>query len=125
MARTYLFWASLSGFVAVALGAFGAHALKDRLDEYHLRVYQLAVQYQFFHTVALGIVGLLLARFDSPPLRYSALAFCVGILVFSGSLYALAVTRVKVLGAITPIGGLAFLMGWALLAFAITKMEFR
>jgi uncharacterized membrane protein YgdD (TMEM256/DUF423 family) len=119
MARWYICIAACCGLLAVALGAFGAHALKGRLDEAALSVYQTAVQYQFYHSLALFGVGLLcLWQPHSRLLLISGVAFVSGILVFSGSLYLLSFTGVRWLGAITPLGGLAFMLGWALLAVA-------
>jgi uncharacterized membrane protein YgdD (TMEM256/DUF423 family) len=104
---------------AVAMGAFGAHGLRNRLDAYSMSVYEKAVFYHFVH--ALGILAVaILAR--TPALTLAAQArvawlLLVGIILFSGSLYALAVTGLRTLGAITPIGGIAFIAGWLLLAF--------
>lgn len=111
----------ISAFVSVALGAFGAHFLKARLDEYLLSVFKTGVEYQFYHALALGMVGLFLTRNDSGLLRFSGVAFVVGTIVFSGSLYLLAFTKVKAWGAVTPIGGLSFLVGWALFTLATVK----
>ena len=123
MGRLFLTLAAVSGFLAVSLGAFGAHALKNRLDEYSLSVYQTAVEYQFYHTLALLAVGLLcLWHPQSALLRSSGIAFILGICVFSGSLYVLSVTGIRGLGAITPLGGLAFLVGWACLALATWRL---
>ena len=113
MARYFISLAAFSGFLAVALGAFGAHALKNRLDEYALSVYETAVQYQFYHSLALLAVGLLALQLPaSRALHTSGIAFIVGILIFSGSLYLLSFTGIRWLGAITPIGGVAFMVGW-------------
>ena len=111
--------AAIFGFLGVALGAFGAHALKQRLSPDMLAVFQTGVLYQFVHTLALLAVGILIvARGGGWAFDIAGYAFIAGIVVFSGSLYALAVTDVRVLGAITPLGGLAFLVGWATLAYA-------
>ena len=119
MAKTYLLIAALSGLLAVVLGAFGAHGLKQRLGVDLLAVYQTGVQYHFYHTLALLVVALLLAQAPHiGALRWSALLFCVGIVIFSGSLYVLSITGIRWLGAITPIGGVAFIAGWVLLAVA-------
>ena len=123
MAKFCLLLASFLGFLSVALGAFGAHALKARLDEYHLGVFQTGVQYQFFHAFALALTGLLLLRGDHPLLRAAGWAFATGVVIFSGSLYLLALTKVKTWGAVTPLGGLSFLVGWFLLTVAIAKMR--
>jgi uncharacterized membrane protein YgdD (TMEM256/DUF423 family) len=124
MAKTYLLIAALNGFLAVALGAFGAHGLKQRLSADLLAVYQTGVQYHFYHTLALLLVAALMLHWpQSNSLRWSALLFCIGILVFSGSLYVLSITGVRWLGAITPLGGVAFLAGWIALALAAWKAD--
>lgn len=116
------FWlgmAALLGGLAVAAGAFGAHALEDRLSSHYLTVYQTAVQYQMYHALALLAVALLGAVLpDAAWLRPGAWAFLVGIVLFSGSLYALVFSGVRMLGMITPIGGVAFLVGWGCLVLA-------
>ena len=123
MSRYFISLAAVNGFLVVALGAFGAHALKTRLDDYSLSVYQTAVQYHFYHSLALLGVGLLcLWHPQSTLLRSSGIAFIVGILVFSGSLYVLSLSGLRWLGAITPLGGLAFLLGWACLALASWRL---
>lgn len=123
MSRYFITLAALNGLLVVALGAFGAHALKARLDEYSLSVYQTAVQYHFYHSLALLGVGLLcLWHPQSVLLRSSGIAFLVGILVFSGSLYLLSFSGLRWLGAITPLGGLAFMLGWACLALASWRL---
>ncbi|MCK5880470.1 MAG: DUF423 domain-containing protein [Sinobacterium sp.] len=117
-------FAALSGFLAVALGAFGAHGLKQHLSDDMMAVYQTAVQYQFIHTLALLLVALLLVQFPSVSLlRWAGIAFVAGILIFSGSLYVLSLSGIKWLGAITPIGGVGFLAGWILLLFAAFKLS--
>ena len=119
MAKSYLVAAALSGFIAVALGAFGAHGLKQRLSADLLAVYQTGVQYHFYHTFALLAVGFLMLHMPtSGALRWSGILFGVGIVIFSGSLYVLSLTGVRWLGAITPLGGVAFLAAWLLLARA-------
>lgn len=114
MTRLFLALASLSGFLAVALGAFGAHALKFKLDANMLATYQTAVQYQFFHTLALFGVAILLMKVSSTSvaLKVSGFAFLLGMIFFSGSLYGLALGGPRWLGPITPLGGLAFMIGW-------------
>ena len=120
MSKTYLLIAALNGFLAVALGAFGAHGLKQKLGADMLTVYQTGVQYHFYHTLALfGVALLMLQLPQSTALRWSALLFSVGIVIFSGSLYVLATTGIRWLGAITPLGGVAFLAGWIMLAVAV------
>ncbi|HEY7289727.1 MAG TPA: DUF423 domain-containing protein [Vicinamibacterales bacterium] len=116
MARTFLLLGAIFGFLAVALGAFGAHALKSRLSAELLAVFETAVRYQMYHAIALILTALLMARSDGWLLSWAGWCFTVGVVLFSGSLYALALSGVTVLGAITPLGGLAFLAGWACLA---------
>ena len=105
-------------FVAVALGAFGAHALRGRLSPEMLVVFETGVRYQMYHAFAILVVGLVLGRMGGWLISTAGWLFAAGIVLFSGSLYLLAFTGVTVLGAITPIGGLAFLLGWACLAVA-------
>ena len=116
MARYFLSLAAFSGFLAVALGAFGAHALREQLDAYARGVYETALLYHFVHTLALLAVALLcrVAR-PSRSLHGAGVAFCIGLLVFCGSLYLLSISGLKWLGVITPVGGVAFLCGWLLL----------
>ena len=117
MAKLFITMASLSGMAAVMLGAFGAHALSDRLDDYARGVFETAVQYHFYHSLALLAVGLLaVSQPQTVMLKSSGWLFFIGILIFSGSLYLLSITGVRWLGAITPLGGLAFIAGWACLA---------
>lgn len=117
MAKLFITLGSLSGMLAVILGAFGAHALKGRLDDYARGVYETAVQYHFYHSLALLAVGIIaLGHPQTALLRSSGWLFLVGIVVFSGSLYLLSVSGLRWLGAITPLGGLAFIAGWACLA---------
>ncbi len=123
MAKLFITLASLSGMLAVTFGAFGAHALKSRLDEHALGVFQTAVQYHFYHSLALLAVGVIaLSQPQTALLRSSGYLFVVGIVVFSGSLYLLSMSGLRWLGAITPLGGLAFIAGWGCLAAASWKM---
>lgn len=100
------------GFLAVALGAFGAHALRSRLSVELLQVWHTAVEYQFYHALALLLTGLWLQRSLRRGLQLATVCFALGVLLFSGSLYALALSGIRGLGAITPLGGLLFLGGW-------------
>ena len=109
---------ALAGFVGVALGAFGAHGLRARMPAEMLAVFETGVRYQMYHACAILIVGLVAARLDGWLIRAAGWSFTVGIVLFSGSLYMLALSRITVFGAITPIGGLAFLVGWACLVAA-------
>ncbi len=124
MHKLFLQFSALSGFIAVGLGAFGAHALKEKLSSSgFLETYQTAVSYQFYHTLALLGIALFALRYPSPMVNYSGYAMMLGILIFSGSLYLLCFSGVKWLGAITPIGGLALLLGWLLFFIAILKIS--
>ena len=123
MAKIWLLSAALFGFLSVALGALGAHSLKNVLDEYGKSVYEKAVLYQMFHSMALLAVGVLQHLFKGISFSPAGFGFWVGIVLFSGSLYALAITGTKWLGAITPIGGLAFLFGWAWLLWALSRVR--
>src|SRR6266496_6024933 len=107
MDRTFLLAGAVAGFVAVAFGAFGAHGLRGRLSPEMLAVFETAVRYQMYHAFALLITALALARFDGWLIRTAGWLFTAGIVLFSGSLYGLALTGVTGLGAITPIGGVA------------------
>lgn len=116
--KTILATGAVLGFLSVALGAFGAHALKDFLiAQNRLQTYETAVQYQMYHALALVLVGLLAIVKPQANVSGVALCFLFGILIFSGSLYILCATGIRWMGAITPIGGLAFLAGWAWLAW--------
>ena len=123
MANPYLLSGAISGFIAVSLGAFGAHGLKEQLSERLFNVWVTGTEYQFYHSLALILIALLGLHFThSRLLRWSANSFLAGIILFSGSLYALALTGISWLGMITPLGGVAFLLGWLALAlFAIFK----
>ena len=121
MERLFMLLASLSGFIAVAAGAFGAHALKKRLSEDMFAVFEVGVRYQMYHVFALIAVAWMISKSASPVLTTAGVCFVIGSLVFSGSLYLLALTGTRWLGAITPIGGLAFLLGWLCLAWAVWK----
>ena len=118
MAKYFLLIAAVSGLLAVALGAFGAHALKGKLASDLMAVYQTAVQYHFYHTLALfGVALLLLQCPRHTALRAGGGCFALGLVLFCGSLYALAFSGIRWLGAITPVGGLAFMLGWLALAW--------
>ena len=105
---------AINAALAVAAGAFGAHGLRDRLEPRALDIFETAARYQMYHALAMVLAGVIAARGAST----AGWLFQVGIVIFSGSLYALALTDVKVLGAITPLGGVAFLAGWLWLAYA-------
>jgi uncharacterized membrane protein YgdD (TMEM256/DUF423 family) len=123
MDRTFLLIGAILGFLGVAFGAFGAHALKNRLSPDLLAVFETGVRYQMYHTFAVLIVAAAIGHIGNARLLVIAgWLFFAGTVLFSGSLYALAFTGVGTLGAITPIGGVLFLLGWASLAvFAIAR----
>ncbi|OGP87490.1 MAG: hypothetical protein A2156_10775 [Deltaproteobacteria bacterium RBG_16_48_10] len=123
MTKVWLALATSFGFLSVALGAFGAHSLKNLLDEYGKSIYEKAVIYQMFHTLALYAVGLLQMFIKNTSLSIAGWCFLIGIFLFSGSLYLLALTGMKWFGAITPIGGISFLLGWAFLGFKIIQAK--
>ena len=124
MVKFWLISAGIFGFLSVALGAFGAHSLKNILDNYGKSIYEKAVLYQMFHTMALFAVGLLQHFQKETSFSMAGWGFFIGIVLFSGSLYLLAMTGIKWLGAITPVGGVAFLFGWFWLVLSIVKMRF-
>jgi uncharacterized membrane protein YgdD (TMEM256/DUF423 family) len=122
MDRVFLSLGAASAFVAVAAGAFAAHALRDRLSADMLGTWQTAAAYQMYHALVLLAVGIVLGRFSSegPPwLTAAGWFFLAGTVLFSGSLYALALSGVTWLGAVTPLGGVAFLLGWAVFAIGV------
>lgn len=111
--KSTLITGSATAGIAVAIGAFGAHGLKDRLIETgKIEIFELAVRYQFYHSFAIIFTGILMSIFVSRRFQYSSWCFVLGILFFSGSLYALSLTGITTLGAITPIGGVFFILGW-------------
>jgi uncharacterized membrane protein YgdD (TMEM256/DUF423 family) len=118
MERIFFIIGAISAFVAVAAGAFGAHSLKNSLSPEMLAIFETGVRYQMFHAVGLFVSAWALGRFPSTFASASGWLFVVGIILFSGSLYLLALTETRWLGAITPLGGLAFLGGWLSLAYA-------
>lgn len=116
------FWGAVFGGLAVLLGAFGAHALKSTLDAYSQGIWEKAVFYQAIHALVLLMLPSLGAQIDARSIALSGGFYIAGILLFSGSLYLLALTGKKYLGAITPVGGVAFIVGWTILAVAMLKM---
>lgn len=122
--QLFLFLGSLLSGLSVAIGAFGAHGLRKILEaSQRMETFETGVKYQMYHALALLFIGLLMYKFDNPLLSYAGYAFVFGIFVFSGSLYLLCLTGITKLGAITPIGGLGFLIGWGLICASILKMS--
>ena len=124
MPRTFLMLGAINAFLCVAFGAFGAHGLKQSLSAEMLTVYQTGVQYHFYHSLGLIIVGLVLLHIPkSKSVLLSGWLMLGGIALFSASLYALSLTEIRALGAITPLGGIAFLSAWLLLAYGVKNTK--
>lgn len=121
MDRIFLMIGAVMGALGVGAGAFAAHGLKGQLTPDLLAVFETGARYQMIHALALLAVSLVVARTPHPALTFSGWLFIVGVVVFSGSLYVLAITGVRWLGAITPIGGLAMIAGWLCLAWGVFK----
>ncbi|USB33090.1 DUF423 domain-containing protein [Paenibacillus sp. YPG26] len=120
--NTLLLLGGIMMFLAVALGAFGAHALKEKLSEDMMKVYQTGIQYHLIHGVGLLLLGVLAGQMnESHQIILAGWFLFAGILLFSGSLYALSLSGIRKLGAITPLGGLAFLAGWGILIAAVIQ----
>ncbi|MCI1859385.1 MAG: DUF423 domain-containing protein [Sporolactobacillus sp.] len=122
--KFYIASGSLLAFLSVAFGAFGAHALKTRLGQHYQAVYETGVQYQMAHSLGLILIGLLaltVLRGSTGLLEWAGALMLIGIVLFSGSLYALSISRITPLGIITPFGGVAFLMAWLLVMIAVIK----
>jgi len=122
--RIFLIIAAISGALAVLLGAFGAHLLKPMITPEMLEVYKTGVQYHFYHTFALLAVGILYLQQPSKILKWSGYLFIAGITIFSGFLYLLAITGIKALGMIVPIGGVTLVAGWICMLVHILKIKF-
>lgn len=116
--KTFVMIGALMGVIGVALGAFGAHGLRSRLTPEMLAIFETGVRYQMYHALALVALGALSPMLSGRLPVVAGWAFTIGIIIFSGSLYALALSGVRILGAVTPFGGVAFLIGWACLAIA-------
>lgn len=126
MTQFFLATASILAGLAVAAGAFASHALKEKLTERAIEIFETAARYQMYHALALILVALLLTKVETPSpfLNAAGFAFLAGIAIFSGSLYALSLSGIKWLGAITPIGGAAFMIGWGCLAVAAFSLKY-
>ena len=121
MERIFFGLGALLAGIAVALGAFGAHALKAHLSPEDLVTFETGVRYQMYHALALLGTAWAMGRWESHLIEWSGWMFILGTVVFSGSLYTLVLTGQRWLGAVTPLGGLAFILGWALLSLAILR----
>lgn len=121
MERLFIIIGALSGGIGVAAGAFGAHALRARLEPRMLEVFETGARYQMYHAVAMLAAAWIVSRFPGGVATASGWLFLAGTVLFSGSLYAMALTGVRALGAITPLGGVCFIAGWACLALAAMR----
>jgi uncharacterized membrane protein YgdD (TMEM256/DUF423 family) len=121
--KAFIIIGAINAFIAVALGAFGAHGLKDKLDAHYLEIWKTGVTYQMFHAIGILIIGLLISKVAaaSPQFTWSGWLMLAGIIFFSGSLYVLSLTKIGILGAITPIGGVCFLAAWILIVVGAVK----
>lgn len=123
--NTFLSLGALFGLLAVIIGAFGAHGLENNLSEHALARYHTGVEYQFYHVMALLILGIISSQGSTTPrlIKLSGITFTAGILLFSGSLYLYALTGISKFGMVTPIGGLAFILGWIFLLLYAVKSK--
>ncbi|MCM3574998.1 MULTISPECIES: DUF423 domain-containing protein [Mesobacillus] len=120
--KLFILIGAINAFLAVGLGAFGAHGLEGKVEPKYLETWKTGVTYQMFHATGILIIGILLGKLPaSALLSWSGWLMLIGIVLFSGSLYVLSVTKISVLGAITPLGGLSFLAAWVLLMIAAVK----
>jgi uncharacterized membrane protein YgdD (TMEM256/DUF423 family) len=126
MTQFFLTIAAIFGGLSVAGGAFGAHALREKISYRSLEIFDTGARYQMYHALGLLLVAILMSRLESPPttLLVSGWLFIIGVVIFSGSLYAISLTGIKSLGAVAPLGGLALMLGWAALAVAGATIKF-
>jgi uncharacterized membrane protein YgdD (TMEM256/DUF423 family) len=121
MDRFFFIVGAIMAFLAVALGAFGAHALKNRLTPDMLDIFEVGVRYHMYHALGLLAVAWATSRWPESNVTAAGWAFIVGIIIFSGSLYILSMTGMRWFGAVTPLGGIAFLIGWAILVWSVGR----
>ena len=121
MERLFFLVGSISALIAVVLGAFGAHGLKDRLSTEMLNAFEVGIRYQMYHALALLAVAWALSRWPRAEITVAGWLFIAGTIIFSGSLYLLSLTGVRWIGAITPIGGVAFLLGWLSMVWGVWR----
>ena len=119
--RLWIILGAILAALSVLIGAFGAHGLKSKISSENLLIFEIGVRYQMYHSLGLIILGILSFNFSYEVIKFPGYLFCSGILIFSGSLYLLVITNLRWLGAITPIGGFCFILGWLMLAFNIYK----
>ncbi len=123
MEKIFFIIGAVSAAISVALGAFGAHGLRERLTPQLLEIFETGVRYEIYHAFAILFVAFALTRWQSNLIPLAGWAFVLGTLIFSGSLYLLALTDTRWLGAITPLGGVAFIAGWILLAVGVWQSK--
>ena len=121
--NAWLSVAAVNGFLAVAFGAFAAHGLSTRINAHALQIFETGARYHMYHALALGLAAMAMRGAAASSANLSAWFFLIGIVLFSGSLYLLALTGIRTFGIVTPFGGLSFLIGWALLAWAATRVQ--
>ncbi len=121
MDRFFFVSGAIAAFIAVALGAFGAHSLKTKLSPDMLSIFEVGVRYHLYHAIGLLAVAWAITRWPEANLNAAGWSFIIGIVIFSGSLYVLSIYDIRWLGAVTPIGGLAFLIGWAILVWSLAR----
>jgi len=120
--KLFIIIGAVNAFLAVALGAFGAHGLEGRVEPKYLEIWKTGVTYQMFHAIGILIVGVLLGNLPATSLlSWSGWLMLIGVVLFSGSLYVMTLTKISILGAITPLGGVSFLVAWVLLIIAAVK----
>jgi|TARA_B100001245_G_C22732917_1_gene355717 uncharacterized membrane protein YgdD (TMEM256/DUF423 family) len=119
--RGWIITGAVMAGIAILLGSFGAHGLKNKITADYLAIFNTGVKYHFYHALGLIIIGILAFHFPSEPLNLPSIFFVAGICLFSGSLYVLSITGLKWVGAITPLGGLSFIIGWILTAYYIWR----
>jgi uncharacterized membrane protein YgdD (TMEM256/DUF423 family) len=126
MTQIFLTVGAIFGGLSVAAGAFGAHALREKVSERMLEIFDTGARYQMYHALALLLVALLMSRLETPPisLLVSGWLFIIGVVIFSGSLYAITFSGIKSLGAVAPLGGVALMAGWAALAITAATIKF-
>lgn len=117
MQRKFMAWGAILAMLAVGIGAFGAHMLESRISEDYMKVYETGVQYHMIHALGIIVIALIVGQWgETARLRWAGILLIAGTIIFSGSLYVLSITGIKVLGVITPIGGVSFIAGWLCLA---------
>lgn len=126
MTQIFLTIAAIFGGLSVAAGAFGAHALREKVSERMLEIFDTGARYQMYHALALFLVAILISLFETPPitLLFSGWLFIIGVVIFSGSLYAITFSGIKSLGAIAPLGGVSLMAGWGALAITAATIKF-